>query len=240
MPLVDTIRSTLLDMIRESRAGERLPSEDALAQMLGVSRPTIRSALIALEQEGLVSRHHGRGTFVSATRPKLRASLQELTSVADIVEQNGYQAEVRNVEKSSLNLPNFVTEALGLEEGTPGYLVTRTVYADGEPAVYLVDYLAQEIAGVPVNLDLFSDRMIVALHRVGVDIAYAVTQLTLSRASDAAAQALNVSPGDAVLLLTQVAHTAFSQPVIYSIGYHREGFVSYSVMRNATPGRNFA
>jgi GntR family transcriptional regulator len=237
MLLVDTIRGALTDMIEQLHPGQRLPSEDALAEMLGVSRPTIRSALIALEQEGRVSRRHGRGTFVCATRPKLRASLQELVSVADIVEQNGYRAEVKNVEKSSLVLPRFVTEALNLPEAIDGYRVSRTVYADGEPAVYLVDYLAQEIAGKRVNLDLFSDRMIVALHRIGIDIAYAVTQVTLSRASEASAKALNISPGDALLLLNQIAHTAFNEPIVYSVGYHREGYVSYSVMRNVRPGR---
>lgn len=238
MLLVETIRTALTDMIEQQHPGQRLPSEDALAQLLGVSRPTVRSALIALEQEGLVSRHHGRGTFVAATRPKLRASLQELCSVADIVEQNGYRAAVRKVEKESLILPNFVTQALKLPDDCPGYRVTRTIYADSEPAVYLVDYLAEEIIGVRVNLDLFSDRMIVALRGTGIDIAYAVTQVTLSRASEAAAQALHVLPGDAILLLTQVAHTACNDPVIYSVGYHREGFVSYSVMRNSLSKRN--
>jgi GntR family transcriptional regulator len=238
MLLVDTIRSALTDMITESHPGQRLPSEEALAQMLKVSRPTVRSALIQLEQEGLVSRRHGRGTFVAANRPKLRASLHELVSVADIVEQNGYHAEVRHVTKTSLSLPRFVTETLGLATETDGYCVTRTVYADDEPAVYLVDYLPREIDGIAVNLDRFSDRMMVALRETGIPVAYAVTHLALARASEAAAEALTVNPGDAVLLLTQVAHTAMSQPIIYSLGYHREGFVSYSAMRTVNPGRN--
>jgi GntR family transcriptional regulator len=234
---VDTIRTALLGMIEESRPGDRLPSEDALARLLEVSRPTVRSALIAMEQEGLVARYHGRGTFVSAARPKLTASLQELYSVADIVEQNGYQATVRDVVKETLTLPGFVTEPLGIEDNTPGYRVTRTVYADGEPAVYLVDYLAREVRGIAVNLDGFSDRMIVALHRIGIDIAYAVAQVSIAHASETVAKALSVLASDAVLLVTQVAHTAFNDPVIYSLGYHREGYVSYSVLRDAVPGR---
>lgn len=236
MLLVDTIRTRITTMIEQAELGQQLPSEEGLAQMLGVSRPTIRSALIALEKEGLISRRHGKGTFVAAARPRLRASLHDLCSVADIVEQNGYRAEVRNVEKTALVLPDFVTKALCLEEETRGYRVSRTVYADDEPAVFLVDYLAQEIEGVPVNLDRFSDRMMVALHNSGVDVAFAITQVALSRIPDAAAQALGVQPHDAVLLLTQVAHTAFNKPIIYSLGYHREGFVSYSVMRQASPG----
>ena len=237
MLLVDTIRTALVKMIDAAHPGDRLPSEDALARMLDVSRPTVRSALIALEREGLVARYHGRGTFVSAARPKLSASLQELHSVADVVEQTGYKATVRDVAKDTLELPGYVTEALGLEHGTPGYRVTRTVYADKEPAVYLVDYLPAEIGGVSINLGLFSDRMMVALHKSGIDIAYAVAHVTLARATGPVAKALNVAAGDAVLLLTQIAHTAFNDPVIYSVGYHREGFVSYSVMRDAVPGR---
>lgn len=44
--------------------GERLPSERELAERLGVSRPSIREALIALEIEGLVDVRVGTGVFV--------------------------------------------------------------------------------------------------------------------------------------------------------------------------------
>lgn len=42
-----------------------LPSEDTLAAEYEVSRITVRQALSSLEQEGLVTRQRGRGTFVS-------------------------------------------------------------------------------------------------------------------------------------------------------------------------------
>lgn len=41
-----------------------LPSEDALAEHYGVSRPTVRRALEALVEEGLVEKRRGKGTFV--------------------------------------------------------------------------------------------------------------------------------------------------------------------------------
>lgn len=46
------------------RAGSRLPTERELAQELQLSRTTIRNALALLEQESLVSREVGRGTFL--------------------------------------------------------------------------------------------------------------------------------------------------------------------------------
>jgi GntR family transcriptional repressor for pyruvate dehydrogenase complex len=61
---------TMLITSGEFRRGERLPSERDLAVQLGVSRPSVREALIALEIQGLVEVRVGAGIFVAqAERP---------------------------------------------------------------------------------------------------------------------------------------------------------------------------
>lgn len=54
------------------REGDRLPSEDKLAAQQGVSVGTVQKALGRLANAGLVTREHGRGTFVAGSR--VRAS----------------------------------------------------------------------------------------------------------------------------------------------------------------------
>lgn len=54
-------------------AGERLPGERELAEELGVSRPTIREALIALEVEGLVHIRMGSGIYVTGRQGEKQA-----------------------------------------------------------------------------------------------------------------------------------------------------------------------
>lgn len=53
--------------------GERIPPERELATVLGVSRATLREALLELELKGLVSRRPGRGTVVQAAAPEIQA-----------------------------------------------------------------------------------------------------------------------------------------------------------------------
>ncbi|HWL11113.1 MAG TPA: LacI family DNA-binding transcriptional regulator, partial [Planctomicrobium sp.] len=45
-------------------AGEALPSENRLAESLGIARSTVRQALAALERSGIVRRIHGKGTYI--------------------------------------------------------------------------------------------------------------------------------------------------------------------------------
>jgi DNA-binding FadR family transcriptional regulator len=55
------------------RLGERLPTERELAEKYGVSRPTLREALIALEMLGLIEARHGMGIYVTRTTLPLTA-----------------------------------------------------------------------------------------------------------------------------------------------------------------------
>jgi len=53
--------------------GQKLPSERELAEMLGVSRPSLREVILALSALGVLESQHGRGTFVSSLSPDVLA-----------------------------------------------------------------------------------------------------------------------------------------------------------------------
>jgi len=72
-PLWQQVADDLRNEITTGRQppGTRLPSEAELGYQYGVSRVTIRHAIQALADEGLVQAVHGRGTFT--TEPPIRA-----------------------------------------------------------------------------------------------------------------------------------------------------------------------
>lgn len=66
-PLPAQIKEALLDKIASGafKPGEKILSETRLAESFGVSRITARQALMELISEGVLTRAHGRGTFVA-------------------------------------------------------------------------------------------------------------------------------------------------------------------------------
>ena len=94
LPLYLGVADTLAARIADMPAGTRLPSEEKLAEELGVSRLTARAALGELESRYLIRRRQGSGTFVSRridytisrdTPPSWSASVREAGRTARIV-----------------------------------------------------------------------------------------------------------------------------------------------------------
>jgi GntR family transcriptional regulator, transcriptional repressor for pyruvate dehydrogenase complex len=98
VPAADGATGRLKEMILSGRLGpgDRLPAERELAAQLGVSRNTIREAVAALTQVGVLDSRVGAGTYVTELRP---ATLFASTTFAVDLLRSGRILEVLEVRR---------------------------------------------------------------------------------------------------------------------------------------------
>src|SRR6266540_7054967 len=86
VPLYFQVAQRLQELIEsgEMPPGSRLENEIALADQLGLSRPTMRQAIQHLVNQGLLVRKRGVGTQVARTRVRRQV---EMSSMYDDIER---------------------------------------------------------------------------------------------------------------------------------------------------------
>lgn len=167
----------------EFGAGGMLPSEATLSSAHDTSRVTVRKALEALRDEGLVDSRQGFGWFVGSE--PLRQSLDTLDTLDHQLEAAGVRSERKILSFGYVDPPQRVAASLG-----PGSVleVRRLSLADGEPfalvTVWCDAAAASEISRADVERSAFqgllSEPVGSATQSIGATIADADTSRDLA------------------------------------------------------------
>lgn len=138
--------------------GDRLPAETTLAEHYGASVPTIRRALAALADEGLVDRRQGSGTYVIA-RPRVRRLAMEryradLSATPEqpqtsFTKDQGISWEQYQLERdySQVAADADLAEMLGVEVDAPLLRRHFVFYAAGQPSQISTNFLPWDLVG---------------------------------------------------------------------------------------------
>jgi GntR family histidine utilization transcriptional repressor len=136
----------------------RIPSENELVEMLGVSRMTAHRALRELASEGVIVRVQGRGSFVAPK--KRRANVSDVRNIAEEIAERGSQHSVEIVLMQAEVCDHDLADRLEVEAGTSAFhsvivhkeddlpiqLEDRFVHAELAPA-----YLDQDFRAITPN-----------------------------------------------------------------------------------------
>jgi GntR family transcriptional regulator len=132
LPLYHQLKQLLLDQIERGswKPGDLIPGEQELQDEYRLSRTTVRQALRELELEGKVTRHRGRGTFVSV--PKLTHSAQPKASLSDSLLAKGITPGWRVVARGLVAAAPDVAALLGVKAGADVHRLVRVRLANKE------------------------------------------------------------------------------------------------------------
>ena len=120
--------------------GSRLPPEQALARLYGVSRVTLRQALQRLADAGLISRRQGVGTIITPVA-EVTLDLRPMESVTHQLKQAGHQTHVANIEQRIGLPPEAAAKELKLKAHESAVLVRRLLSVNGTPVSLIASWL---------------------------------------------------------------------------------------------------
>ncbi|HEY7565911.1 MAG TPA: GntR family transcriptional regulator [Acidimicrobiia bacterium] len=163
-PRYEQIAIHLRSLVATGQPGDRLPSDAQLCEMFSVSRMTARHAVAQLENEGLLYRRRGQGTFISP-RPVLRM-LGSPLSFTESMRRRGRAASSRVLETASIEPSEEDRQALNLRAGQRPFLVRRLRLADGVPMAIERAVLAPDCGDV-LHSDLATTSLHAAFERMG-------------------------------------------------------------------------
>jgi GntR family transcriptional regulator len=235
-----SVRRHIASRILDVPAGSQLPPEPQLAAELGVSRATLREALRSLEDEGLVRRTRGAGTFV-AGRARMANNLDANFGVTDAIRFSGMEP---GTEHGALRLEAASAdeaERLDLEPGEDVVVVDRVRTADGRPVVLSRDILAMRRTGHdPAILEkLETSSVYEVLERdLGIVIHHGLATFRPIRADGHVASQLRVPRETPLLYIRQVDFDEAGRPVVSSHEHHLADAFEFSVVRRG-PGRRY-
>ncbi len=201
-PLYVKAKEALLELISGTRfPGNRLPSEAHLCSEFGISRTTLREALIALNREGFITKKHGLGNLVHPTTLNETMRIDRIGDFRSLLENGGYAVSVDRKE------PRWVEggEADSLfEDLNPrrGYLLLENLYsADGKPVIYsrnfiLADYLRRSEGFMPLNPSGFNEQL---QSLVTEEVVQSLKRFEPSKASPRLAEILELEEGESLI-----------------------------------------
>ena len=211
--------------------GERLPTEAALCRRFGASRHTVRAALKACQDAGLIRRRQGSGSVVVADRPQPRFA----SSIATVEELMQYAAATRLqvLARDSLRAPAGFPEA-GRAHWTR-VTAQRRDTPDGLPIAHTEIWLPPRFAEVAPDIGRARHAVCRLIEqRYGLRVSAVRQSIQAAAACDDVATGLCIQPGTPVLRIERRYEASPEGVVEIAVSHHPAGRYSYDLTLRQT------
>lgn len=151
-PLWLQLKHALRDlMAADLSPGDRIPSEAELCRAYGLLRVTVRQAITALVDEGILLRQHGRGTFL------LPARLHEPLADAEHFLESGFDtaaSDLRLYSAETVPATDWLAERLDVAPGDPLHKFRKVLLREGRPVAFRTSFVPCRLCPTLLEVDL--------------------------------------------------------------------------------------
>ncbi len=222
VPLYFQISEAMSDGIKKKHlpANTRIPPEDQLAQVFGVSKMTMRQALGKLVEDGILIRKKGSGTFIS--EKKIEREATQLVGFYEDITKKGLTPSSRVIERKLIRNDAKLMDKLNLEKGEEVTKIIRVRLADEIPLAVNYAFIPEKYCPGLLEEDL-SEGSLSALveEKYHLSVAYAVQNLHAAKANRYEASLLQMPVGDPVLAMERTMYNAEKWPLCHFENFFR-------------------
>lgn len=212
----------------ELQVGDLVPPERELSKLHKVSLMTARHAVASLEQEGLVERRQGVGTFVS--KPKIL--INELLSTTEQMAARGQSPKARILSARTVNGEQEIVTRLALPLESSLLKLERLRCADGEPFSLEISYLSKVRFPDLLQASFARESLFKLLEvKYNETLSHADEEIEATMPDARTADLLGIAKHQPVLRIRQIIYSKSGMPLIYVLGFYRSDRYSVAVRR---------
>ena len=233
--LSQMITDSILNDIRNGiyKGQKFLPPEVDLAKTYNVSRNMVRESLTRLEREGWISRKHGVGTIINWDIISAQTRLDLNYELYRTLELSGKVPRTKSVTFRTEPASGDIAFYLGITHGDPVLRSARLILADGEPAMYCIDYLPEKFlnthdysaADLKENFFKFVDRF------CGIQIETNLAEIRAVPVPKEVSDAMEIPEDSTLLYIGEIGYDMRSNPILYSEEYFIDGMIRHMIVR---------
>ncbi len=229
MPIYLQLRELIRNKIEDGEymPGTAIPSENKLAETFGINRITIRNAVDALVNEGLLRRVQGKGVFVVGKKNEL--SIEEHAGFVGDAIRNDSRVSIRELQKSEREAGNKYANLFGLELEDMIYYIRQMHSLNGVETSIEEFFMPKKILPSldSINSSVFTFRDILSFY--GIKLEKMTQTLRIIKGSAKVRKQLNVPEGVAIFLLECDFYNERNEVIAHSISNIRSDMQSFTV-----------
>jgi len=207
------IQAIILRWLSTLKVGESLPAEEKLAEHFSVSRLTIRQSLKRLEEEGIISRRAGVGTWLA--KEIALPQDQRLTGPIEAFSAFGLSIDARVIHARPAPASDEVADKLRVPTGTTVFEIHRLRNVDGAPLLWLETYMPMDLGEKisKTTVDGLYVPVLRRLHDPGISEEYQVIEAVSATAEQA--RLLEVEVNAPILSVNRLFADTTGRPVVF-------------------------
>jgi GntR family transcriptional regulator len=224
LPVYYQIKQTLKGWIvnGEFKPGDRIPSENELADKFHVSRLTVRQAISQLVQEGFLNSRRGEGTFVTNNENLINSFSLEFSGFMDDLFYQVSKIKTQSARLGRMAASKLVREKLELDDDEKEVIqIKRIRLLRDKVFSYTINYLPMDIGRRITEKDLLKKPLLKIMEQdLNIEFTEASQIIEASFADQEVAEQLGISPGSPILYLERVMYTKDKRPVEFVQSSH--------------------